>query len=732
MKPFSRSGVALLAALGLSASVSAADNMILNGDFADAGASWSLSKATGNTATVAYASGAAVVSITETDPASNWGVQLVQKGLLLEAGSSYTVTFKASASAARTINVAMSTDKTWHYQGGGDVALSTAAKTFTVKIVPDSTVDAGILQFNLGGDTAAVTIDDVVVTGGSSTVTAGSEMILNGDFAGGGTSWGLSKATGNTATVDYATEAAVVSITETDPASNWGVQLVQKGLKLESGSSYLVTFNASASAARTINVAMSTDKTWHYQGGGDVSLTTAKKAFSVKITPDSTVDAGILQFNLGGDTATVTIDDVSVKQQIVSGGLKLLPDTTTVPPAPSDLPGLRVNGRFLTAPTGEKIVYRGINEMFVWGDTQGATLAEIAKSGANSVRIVWLSTSPAAGLDTLVSRAIRAKLLPVVEFHDATGKWESLPTLVKAWRTKAYLDMIQRHEKYLVVNIGNEVGDGSVSLAEYVAGYDSSVAQLRRSGVRVPLMIDAPNYGSNYSMMAAASKTLLMQDSLRNLLFSVHMWWPIKNNTDKATTVARIKSSVADAVAKNIPMVVGEFGEAFTSTLATTAVAEADSIPFRTIMDECQKNQIGWMAWSWGKVDNNPQIDLNMTTDGTFAGLQTWGLEVAVTDPNSIKNTSVISTYVANGATSGNWASSVRREPAVSGWSVRFGARDAFVQAPAAGEAEWIAASGAVLSAGRLRAGENRLALPAARGVWILRTAGGSWKVATP
>jgi mannan endo-1,4-beta-mannosidase len=30
-----------------------------------------------------------------------------------------------------------------------------------------------------------------------------------------------------------------------------------------------------------------------------------------------------------------------------------------------------------------------------------------------------------------------------------------------------------------------------------------------------------------------------------------------------------------------------------------------------------------------------------MTTDGTFAGLTGWGKEVAVTDPNSIMNTSV-------------------------------------------------------------------------------------------
>jgi mannan endo-1,4-beta-mannosidase len=35
-----------------------------------------------------------------------------------------------------------------------------------------------------------------------------------------------------------------------------------------------------------------------------------------------------------------------------------------------------------------------------------------------------------------------------------------------------------------------------------------------------------------------------------------------------------------------------------------------------------------------------------MTTNGTFAGLQGWGAEVAVTDANSIQKTSLRSRYM--------------------------------------------------------------------------------------
>ena len=44
------------------------------------------------------------------------------------------------------------------------------------------------------------------------------------------------------------------------------------------------------------------------------------------------------------------------------------------------------------------------------------------------------------------------------------------------------------------------------------------------------------------------------------------------------------------------------------------------------------------MAWSWGPGNGDcPAMD--MTTDGRFETLRGWGLEVAVTDPHSIRNT---------------------------------------------------------------------------------------------
>ena len=82
-----------------------------------------------------------------------------------------------------------------------------------------------------------------------------------------------------------------------------------------------------------------------------------------------------------------------------------------------------------------------------------------------------------------------------------------------------------------------------------------------------------------------------------------------------------------------LPLIVGEFGNMWEDK-------EEGKIPYKTIIKYCHFNEIGWIAWSWGP-NNMPQTFLDMTDDGMFNTLHDWGLEVAITDSFSIKNTSV-------------------------------------------------------------------------------------------
>ena len=123
---------------------------------------------------------------------------------------------------------------------------------------------------------------------------------------------------------------------------------------------------------------------------------------------------------------------------------------------------MSVSGRHLYSACGEQITLRGVNKMNIWQDKDGSrSFAEIAKTGANTVRIVWDMTGTAEELDTIIARAVSEGLVPMVELHDATGKFEMLHKLVDYWIQPDVVAVITKHQRNLLVNIGNEVGETS-------------------------------------------------------------------------------------------------------------------------------------------------------------------------------------------------------------------------------------------------------------------------------
>lgn len=304
---------------------------------------------------------------------------------------------------------------------------------------------------------------------------------------------------------------------------------------------------------------------------------------------------------------------------------------------------LQVKGRHLYAPTGEKIVLRGVNEMFIWSnDLSGEnTFAEIAKTGANVVRIVWLSSDEnprgiAANLDAAITNCIVAGMIPMPELHGATGKWDKLQSQVDYWVKPEVVAVLKKHEPYLLLNIANEVGAHEVTDEQFKEGYQLAISRLRNAGIQCPLVVDAASWGQGIDILQATGPYLLEQDPLKNLLFSVHMWWTAPDGSTN-----RIINEIKESVAQELPLIVGEF--------APMGVGCKKSIDYKTILAQCQKYDIGWLAWSWGLQDNGDCKLMDMTSDaekGKFSGLFDWGLEVAVTDPNSIKNTSKHSKYI--------------------------------------------------------------------------------------
>lgn len=329
---------------------------------------------------------------------------------------------------------------------------------------------------------------------------------------------------------------------------------------------------------------------------------------------------------------------------------------------PVSRPGFYVDGRFLHDPCGNKVTLRGINKMNVWTDRTGDSFAEIARTGANCVRIVWLTIddetnqpTKAADLDNLITKCVVQQMIPMVEVHDATGNWSKLGEMVDYWKRPDILAVIKKHERYVLVNIANECGNDQVKNDEFITGYSQAVQQLRQAGIHTPLVIDGTDFGKNLDQLVQVGPAVIQADPDRNLLFSVHTYWPVIFGA----TPEFIRQQFQSAVDAELPFIVGEFaaygayaGENPQTDKPESICGPKGRVDYQTIVSEAQRLDIGWLVWEWGPgnaVNDAACAIMDMTTNSTFSTLKDWGKEIALTSPYSIQKTAVRSPFLVNG-----------------------------------------------------------------------------------
>ena len=202
---------------------------------------------------------------------------------------------------------------------GGSVTANPTGRIDSTKSVTLTAVPAtGYTFTGWSGDTTATTTTVIIPSvvkdwslTANFTPDAGTNLLKEGDFAT-SASWGFYAAKGNTAGVSYTTGKAVVTVSSQDDTT-YHVQLTQSNLSLTKGTTYLLSFQASASAARSIAIDLSSGAPdWTWLGGSTASLTATTSTYTVELTPSATASAATLQFNLGGTTGTVTLDNVSL------------------------------------------------------------------------------------------------------------------------------------------------------------------------------------------------------------------------------------------------------------------------------------------------------------------------------------------------------------------------------------------------------------------------------------
>ena len=303
-------------------------NFISNADFSkneklDGSANWQFMTAQSGEGSAAIKNKKIEIK-TKNAGKEEYSIQLVQPGLPMEKGATYEVSFDAYADKARTMKVDISGPDMNYMRYFNDTAvnLTTKKKSYKFKFTMNEDTDANSrLEFNMGaqGSTANVYITNVKVKKIKSaskaevnkkTVLADGNLVYNGKFQEGDKRlgyWNIKKKNASVAVSNknYNDRKLVVKLTKDSKAAD--VKVYQTGLAFEANKEYSVSFDASATTARTIKVKVA-EKTFNAK----LNKETKNYEFIMK-TGKKLTDKNVI-FYLGGKKGTVCIDNVVVTE----------------------------------------------------------------------------------------------------------------------------------------------------------------------------------------------------------------------------------------------------------------------------------------------------------------------------------------------------------------------------------------------------------------------------------
>lgn len=300
-------------------------------------------------------------------------------------------------------------------------------------------------------------------------------------------------------------------------------------------------------------------------------------------------------------------------------------------PGAAPQPAYYVRDGKLYDPCGEQLVLRGVNKMAVFLDRKGDSFPEIAKTGANTVRFMWLTSVPASEAVQTLQRAVDEKLVPIWEMHDATGDFSKMPQIEAFWTDPATVTVLKRFEARMILNIANEAGQG-VPDVTLISTYGRIAQKLRTAGVRMPLMVDAAGYGRDVEQLLRVAPQIQAADPIHNMMFSWHEYDAGGNQE------ARITNAFTTAVTQKIPFLVGEFGNVSPGACQL-------QVPYQHVITQAQAMGIGYLPWSWdnsnGDCNTGGGSAFDLVSDGIHLSTLKagWATDVVTGNAASIQKT---------------------------------------------------------------------------------------------
>ncbi len=239
-----------------------------------------------------------------------WDAVVYQGGFTLLQGEQYTVRFSAAATTNRTIGFKLGLAAPPHdyYYGKQNLAITTDMQEYSYTFIMNepSTSDAN-MEFHVADSDAEIIIDNISVAPANCLTTPPDicEIIPNGFF-----DFNLNGWNSIACTPYYDNgKAKIANISEN--ASEWSSRFVTNQFPVTGGREYTLSFKASALTNRTMSFRLGSTTTTYYYQHINLSPLTQNYTFTFTIHNADASEAA-LQFNVGGNTADISLDDVSL------------------------------------------------------------------------------------------------------------------------------------------------------------------------------------------------------------------------------------------------------------------------------------------------------------------------------------------------------------------------------------------------------------------------------------
>lgn len=283
---------------------------------------------------------------------------------------------------------------------------------------------------------------------------------------------------------------------------------------------------------------------------------------------------------------------------------------------------LRVEGRYLYDTCGNKLMIRGFEQFIARGIDVGgswdALIDEIAKTGANAVRILPAKDLTAAEIDAVIARIV------------GHGMVFNITRQEPGWFEDPHLRaVLMKYEPWLMLDAFNEpVYDDR---ARWLDDVKASILAARAAGYRVPLNVLANHYGRDLPSVLDHGDEIVATDPMHNVILGWQAYWGSATAALAPQYGMTVTEGATAAAAKSFVVQLG------LDYYTDPEIDPLQLLDYQAMMETAAAHELGWLWWDFYNPFGRKN---NATADGTATNLTAPGAVVVHGSPYGIEHSS--------------------------------------------------------------------------------------------